>query len=817
MKKKHFSKVLCIILAIMLLLTAIPMLQTEASTDAAQLFVATDGDDSAAGTINAPLKTLEGARDRIREMKANGTYPAAGVVVNIRGGEYLRLGDTFRLEAQDSGTAEGPVVYRAYNNEKVVFSGGLEVDGSKFLPVTDEDILARLNADARDHVLVYDIGAENGITEFAPYPKNGRAWTAKTIAFDLMVDNELQTLSRYPNDSMLGVTQIVSSGFIPRNHVAVNGVCPECNTPAHTEEWMLEQEGGVFKTNNAYLNGKVDILEQESALWAFGYFGNTFAEDRCTVESMSQSGSLLTITLGEPSYYGIAGSPTFYLFNALCEVDSPGEYYLDRENAKLYYYPAKDLADSEVSFIMQPNALVYMDDVEYVKWENLSFANGNHNGIQMGNGSNVEVAGCTFNNLGKTAVAMTGTNLIVRSCNISNMGADGVAIKGGDMYSLTNSNNVITNCDISNVALRNRTNARGISMYGCGNSALRNRIYNCPEMAIFFRAVNTTIAGNEIFNVCTEASDTGAIYCGRALVENRGAIITNNYVHDIPGSVHGRSAVYLDDMVAGATVTNNLFVNIEDKVALIGGGRDNVYSNNILLNDGVGGYISYGDRGLDWGWAAFAAPNGQFITELNSLLNNPNFDEAAWREQFPEVFELDFEYYETHPQYGQPNSVTGEVFGEGYEKWYKNIATPENAVVTNNIAVGAVNPYSSIMQVVIDNGIVQDNESYDAGTDIGFTDAANGIYTVEEDSIIKELMGDEHFDANACGLYRDEYRTGLPGSLEVSLEASKNTYSADENVPILLTVTNPNSSLFKGIRTEIHLPSGLKLESGSLT
>ena len=180
MKHKHFSKVMCIVLACMLLLTAIPVVQTLAASDAAQLYVATDGNDAAAGdSINAPLQTLEAARDKIREMKNNGTYPAGGVVVNIMGGEYLVLGDSFTLEAQDSGTAAGPVIYRAYNNEEVIFRGGLEVDGSDFEAITDESILARLDDAVEDNVLVYDITALHGITEFAPYPQNGMGWDNK--------------------------------------------------------------------------------------------------------------------------------------------------------------------------------------------------------------------------------------------------------------------------------------------------------------------------------------------------------------------------------------------------------------------------------------------------------------------------------------------------------------------------------------------------------------------------------------------------------------------------------------------------------------
>lgn len=826
MKAKRVSRVLCFMLVSVLLLTGIPVLRTEAATDAVQLYVAMDGDDAAAGTsIDAPLKTLEGARDKIREMKNNGSYPQAGVVVNIRGGEYLRMGDSFTLDAQDSGTAEGPVIYRAYNNEKVVFSGGLEVEGSKFVPVTDESILARLNADVKDKVLVYDIGTNNGITGFGPYPKNGRGWTVKNNDFELIVDNESQTLSKYPNGESVRFT-VVESGCNPRMHENVNGLCSLCtqqqgkDISAHSEEWFLEQEGGIFTTKDTYLTQKYDILSQESELWTLGYFGNTWAEDRCSVEKLEKSGDKLRVTLGEPSYYGVSSEGSgFWFINALCEVDSPGEYYLDRENAKVYYYPnpEKDFADSKVLLGMQPNTLVVMNDVTYVEWQNISFANGNANGIQMSNCEYVEIAGCSFNNFGGRAITLKGNNITIRSCDIANTGSEGVYMDGGNLNSLTLSNNAVINCDISNFAKANRSTAYGITTYAMGSSIIRNRIYDGPGIAVFFKGVYTMIEGNEIYDVCYEASDTGAIYCGRTWHEVRGSVIKNNYVHDVLSKDGvGSSAVYIDDMASGVTITENLFVDMDGRTALIGGGRDNVYTNNILLNEGKGGSLSYGNRGLNWAWASAAGPNGILVQRLNKLFTNPAYNEEAWKTQFPEVFEIDLENYSTHPDYGKVNSVSGLIYAEGYEYYYHNAALPAGGVIKNNITVGAVNPYGNVVQEVRDHGDVDEGENYPVGTDIGFVDAANGNYTVEADSIIKKLMGDNHFNANSYGLYRDEYRTALPGDPEVILTTSKSEYQADEKVDVRLTMTNTGDVALKNIRTVIHIPEGLELESGSL-
>ena len=163
-----------------------------------QLYVSLDGDDTADGTLEHPFRTLEAARDKIREMKAEG-MDTGGITVNIRGGEYALLGDTFSLDEQDSGTAGNPITWRAYEDEEVKFVGNIQVEGSKFSPVEEQSVKDRLPEGAKDHVLVYDLTKENGLTEFAPIPKNGYGWPAQANAMSVLVDGDAQTLSSITN------------------------------------------------------------------------------------------------------------------------------------------------------------------------------------------------------------------------------------------------------------------------------------------------------------------------------------------------------------------------------------------------------------------------------------------------------------------------------------------------------------------------------------------------------------------------------------------------------------------------------------------
>lgn len=93
--------------------------------DVTELYVSIDGDDSAAGTKEAPFRTLERARDEVRRL--NGDMKG-DIVVNVGEGVYT-LDSTFELTSEDSGDGEYRVIYKGAGKEKTVISGGVTLDG----------------------------------------------------------------------------------------------------------------------------------------------------------------------------------------------------------------------------------------------------------------------------------------------------------------------------------------------------------------------------------------------------------------------------------------------------------------------------------------------------------------------------------------------------------------------------------------------------------------------------------------------------------------------------------------------------------------
>ncbi|MFA5193413.1 MAG: hypothetical protein WC740_22115, partial [Verrucomicrobiia bacterium] len=92
----------------------------QAHAEGVTFTVATDGNDRWSGKLakpndaktNGPFATIERARDEIRALKRNGVLPKGYVVVEVLAGRY-ELAKPVELTAEDSGTTEAPITYRA--------------------------------------------------------------------------------------------------------------------------------------------------------------------------------------------------------------------------------------------------------------------------------------------------------------------------------------------------------------------------------------------------------------------------------------------------------------------------------------------------------------------------------------------------------------------------------------------------------------------------------------------------------------------------------------------------------------------------------
>ncbi|MFW5693306.1 MAG: hypothetical protein ACOCWL_03730 [Thermoguttaceae bacterium] len=694
MRHRHLKTTLATFLCLGTTLLAGANLATADAAPARVLYVAPNGNDAWSGTLpeprdgDGPFATLQRVREEIRGLKQAGGLPEGGVEVRVREGTYL-LDRTLELIAADSGTADAPVTYRAAPGEEVRLSGGRPV--GNFTPVTDEAILKRLDEPAREKVVQADPKAL-GIEDLGEVAASGKR-------LELFFNDEPMRIARWPNEGFVPVVDVVEE------------------TPFNVRGTRGDRSGKIV-----YEGDRPQRWTEENDLWLHGYWFWDWAEQRMRVQSIDMQKKV--IALAPPQHnYGYRKNQWYYAFNALCEIDEPGEWYLDRESGILYFYPPAPVEQGRAVVSVVPT-LMSLDDVSHVTVRGFIFEAGRNDGLTIRGGKGVRVMGCTFRNLGEWAVRVSGgTDHGVVGCDVCQTGAGGIALSGGDRATLTPAGHFAVNNHIYEYARWNRVYRPGITLQGVGNRAAHNLIHNAPHMGMGFGGNDHVIELNEIHSVSYESNDAGAIYTGRNWTM-RGHVIRHNYLHHISG-FRGRGCVgvYLDDMFSSADIIGNVFYRVT-RAAMIGGGRDCRVENNIFVDCTPAVHVDA--RALGWahghadGWLQEAKEKG--------TLSGIAFDKPPYSERYPALAAI----LENEPKAPVGNVIARNIFHGG--RWDGIHA--------------AARPYVELADNLIDE-------------DPRFVDPENGDFRLRDDSPAWAL-GFERIPVEKIGLYEDEDRASWP-------------------------------------------------------
>lgn len=646
-----------------------------------EIYIAPNGRDTWPGTRAKPLATLEAARDMLRQMRAAGQETKGGVTVWMRAGRYERT-KPFALAKEDSGSAEAPIVYRAMPGERVCLSGGRLV--TNFAPVTDQSILNRLDESARGKVVQADLRAL-GISDFGEVKSGG---------LELFFQDQPMTLARWPNEGFTHIADVVGGSPVDVRGTVGDAIGRFIYEGDRPRRWVGEKDP-----------------------WVHGYWFWDWADERQQVESIDPERHMIAVA---PPYhvYGYRKGQWFYGFNLLSELDSPGEWYLDRETGMLYFWPPGPIAEGRPTVSVAP-ALVTMNDTSYVTIRGLTLEAARGTGIAISGGTADQIVGCTIRNVGGYAVRIEGgsKNGVV-GCDIYQVGGGGVILEGGDRVTLTPAGHYADNNHIHHYSRWTRMYQPAVTLNGVGNRATHNLIHDAPHQAIAFSGNDHVIEFNEIHDVCTEANDAGAIYAGRDWTW-RGTVIRHNYLHDISGlSGNGCMGVYLDDMLCGTEISGNIFRRVT-RAAFIGGGRDNTIANNIFVDCKPAVHVDA--RAMNW--ASY-----HVNTTMKEGLEAVPYQQAPWRDHYPNL----------------PRILDDEP------------ALPKGNVVARNICVGG--EWEDIEDAA--RPLVK-FEANLVGQDPRFMDAAHMDFRLRPDSPALKL-GFQPIPAQEIGLYRDERRASWP-------------------------------------------------------
>jgi hypothetical protein len=275
---------------------------------AADIYVAPNGADSNPGSVQQPKATLAAALRQARELRRlHDPSVKNGIRIIVKGGTYSLYEPLF-IRPEDSGTETSPTIIEAVAGESPILSGGIKVTGWKKL-----SSVPGLPATAQGKVWMADMPlAEGRPLEFRQLWVNGlKAIRAKDTPGDSM-------------NRILSWNHQTESCWIPK---------PKTGDLTGVEglEMLIHQWWAI-----ANLRVKAVKVQGDSALL-------TFYQPESRIQSEHPWPA--------PWISKKTGNSAFYLTNAIQFLDSPGEWYLDQRNRKVYYWPRLNENMSNASVI----------------------------------------------------------------------------------------------------------------------------------------------------------------------------------------------------------------------------------------------------------------------------------------------------------------------------------------------------------------------------------------------------------------------------------------------------------------------------------
>ena len=292
-----------------------------------EFYVSPQGSDANPGTRGRPFQTITRARDAVRAVNES---MAGDIVVYLRGGTY-EITSPLEFGVADSGRNGYKVVYRAFEREVPVISGGVQVSG--WTPDRDGLYRATFRSDRKLRSLyVNGRRADLAEMEFA-----GRgAWGKFVIHGD-------EAWAETPGETLDGIA--FSAAEVP----------------------LLQQAEDVEMVQHRAWNSLVIGVRE------------VVRENDRTIIKLQQPYGAIAATLAWNC--GIAPEQSFVLRNALEFLKKPGQFYFNRATHTLYYYPrpGENMAETEVIAPVSEGLLRVTGDsiarrVERLEFHGLTFS-----------------------------------------------------------------------------------------------------------------------------------------------------------------------------------------------------------------------------------------------------------------------------------------------------------------------------------------------------------------------------------------------------------------------------------------------------------
>ncbi|MCQ2389918.1 MAG: right-handed parallel beta-helix repeat-containing protein, partial [Kiritimatiellae bacterium] len=620
-----------------------------------EIFVDPTGDDANPGTQSQPVASPTGARNALRAWRAahNGLLPEGGAVLTFADGTYT-FATPLELDARDAGTAETPIRWRAATRTRALFTGACLLSSGH--AVTDAAVRDLLPAVARDKALQYDLPDNLELPSFL----GGFCIGKRKIS---------QPLSLFQ-----GTRRLPSACWPNAGYTRVSTITP----PFQKRHDAVISLTGIF----GYESDRLSAWAHEPELWADGLWVYEWADAKVPVQKIDPIAKQISVPAQHLGGYGIRDGAAFRVFNALSELDRPGEWVLDRAHHRLYVWP---LDNAEPLALASAPGLIRGTARSHGSCEGCARSQARTDAISFSSCTNCTIRATIVRDTSAWGIIISGgRDCRVEGCDLFELGEGGIALEGGIFETLTPANHIADNNHIHHYGRVTANYRPGVRLTGVGNHCTHNLIHHALHQAIGFQGNDHRIVFNITHDTCMQ-DDAGTIYCCQRDWTKRGTVIEHNLLHMTgkqPRTTHTKG-IYLDDFSSGVIVRHNL-INRASPGIYIGGGNDNLVYGNVTMNCDHG--ITLGSRGVE-SFGKMWSGAGRKSMLFKPILARPQlFGNTLWTSRYPKLLAptlLADPIFAHNALYNQiSNNVAVGCGGTLLENWRKIAA---DTVYTNNL------------------------------------------------------------------------------------------------------------------------------------
>ena len=533
------------------------------------------------GSVEKPFKSIYKVKDVIREQISMGMD--SDIMIYLRAGEFF-INDPLVFDENDSGREGYKIYYKNFNEEKVVLTGGSSITSWKKY---NKDIYVAKVEENRDFNMLYEAGKRATMARYpkmleGKYPKEKFNLVKKTIH-----ENKFRSLG-------------FEEGDIPYIKNIEN---------LQIYLWPGEEEGFCWHQNT------MKVIELD-------YKDNT-------------------IIWNEDTGFGMGRNCRYFIQGALELLNEPGEFYLDRKNSFLYYWPfdEQNLKNGSIvipkvdSILMvkgssrETNASNLVFDGLTIRYSNImdwhTYLTHGYGLVYLENANNISIVNCDINNSGWHGIQLfkyVHDNLI-KGNYIHNIGHTGIQLedlpRGGLGPYINKATTVVDNYITTvgelvghascmelvdsgdNLVAHNKMEYS--PRYSIGMSSMSpeqligkvgydGRVVNKENVKEYQHTRNNVIEYNDMSKANLDTQDTGII---ETWCPGLGNIFHNNALHDSEIHFSFGTGLYLDDIADNFKVTNNVIFNLQKEgkgilgCAICAKGIGNEISNNIIADNNI--------------------------------------------------------------------------------------------------------------------------------------------------------------------------------------------------------------------------------------